>query len=71
MSLNSARAVNQVFDAYQKARVSFVQQVNDLAGNPKNIESLQTAGIMSLLRPLLLDSGMTSSHVKYHLNFNT
>lgn len=60
MSLNSARAVKQVFDTYEKSRVSFVQQVAELAQNPKNIEALQKADIMALLRPLLLDSGMAN-----------
>ena len=54
--MGSTRAVLQVFESYQKARVSFVQTVAELATRPQNIEALQNAGVMSLLRPLLLDS---------------
>merc|ERR1712224_848344 len=41
---------------YQKARVTFVQTVAELAHRPQNIEALQNAGVMQLLRPLLLDT---------------
>ena len=58
-----SRAVLAPFEAYQKARVTFVQTVAELATRPQNIEALQSAGIsrlitgvMSLLRPLLLDN---------------
>lgn len=44
-----------VFEQYQKARTQFVQSVAELASRPQNIETLQNAGVMSLLRPLLLD----------------
>lgn len=44
-----------VFEQYQKARTGFVQTVAELASRPQNIETLQNAGVMSLLRPLLLD----------------
>ena len=54
--MGSTRAVLQVFESYQKARVSFVQTVAELATRPQNIEALQNAGVMSLLRPLLLDN---------------
>ncbi len=50
------RAVLQVFENYQKARVAFVQSVADMASRPQNIEPLQNAGVMQLLRPLLLDN---------------
>ncbi|CAE7397623.1 Spag6 [Symbiodinium sp. CCMP2456] len=50
------RAVLQVFEEYQKARVTFVQTVADLATRPQNIDALQNAGVMALLRPLLLDN---------------
>ncbi|CAF3888796.1 unnamed protein product, partial [Rotaria sp. Silwood1] len=43
------------FEQYQKARLTFVQSVADLATRPQNIETLQNAGVMALLRPLLLD----------------
>eukprot|EP00002_Diphylleia_rotans_P003632 TRINITY_DN1250_c0_g1_i3.p1 TRINITY_DN1250_c0_g1~~TRINITY_DN1250_c0_g1_i3.p1 ORF type:complete len:454 (+),score=101.09 TRINITY_DN1250_c0_g1_i3:71-1432(+) len=54
--MGSVRAVLQVFEQYQKARVTFVQTVAELATRPQNIEALQNAGVMSLLRPLLLDN---------------
>lgn len=44
-----------VFEQYQKARTQFVQTAAELASRPQNIETLQNAGVMSLLRPLLLD----------------
>jgi len=51
-----SRAVLQVFEEYQKARVTFVQTIADLATRPQNIDALTNAGVMALLRPLLLDS---------------
>ena len=45
-----------VFEQYQKARVQFVQTIAEQASRPQNIEILQNAGVMSLLRPLLLDT---------------
>lgn len=44
------------FDEYQKARVTFVQKIADLAHRPQNIVALHASGVMPLLRPLLLDS---------------
>ncbi|CCW66380.1 unnamed protein product [Phytomonas sp. Hart1] len=52
----SNRQIIQTFEEYQKARVKFVQTVADLASKPQHIEALQQAGVMHLLRPLLLDS---------------
>ncbi|XP_076014376.1 sperm-associated antigen 6 [Genypterus blacodes] len=52
----SQRQIVQVFEQYQKARMQFVQTVSDLATRPPNIELLQNAGVLSMLRPLLLDS---------------
>jgi hypothetical protein len=51
-----SRTVLQPFEEYQKARISFVQNVAELAGRTQNIMALHSAGVMSLLRPLLLDS---------------
>ena len=51
-----SRAVLAPFETYQKARVTFVQTVAELATRPQNIEALQSAGVMALLRPLLLDN---------------
>ena len=51
-----SRAVLQPFEEYQKARITFVQTIAELATRPQNIEALHSAGVMSLLRPLLSDS---------------
>lgn len=51
-----SRAVLQVFENYQAARTTFVQTVAELAHRPQNIEALQNADVMALLRPLLLDT---------------
>ncbi|KAK9808858.1 hypothetical protein WJX72_005235 [[Myrmecia] bisecta] len=50
------RSVLQVFEKYQKERVAFVSAVAEMAKAPQNIEALQQAGAMALLRPLLLDN---------------
>jgi hypothetical protein len=39
-----SRAVLAPFEAYQKARVTFVQTIAELAQRPQNIEALQSAG---------------------------
>ncbi|EFJ51264.1 hypothetical protein VOLCADRAFT_109629 [Volvox carteri f. nagariensis] len=52
----ATRAVLQTFERYQKERVAFVTAVAEMAKNPQNIEALQQAGAMALLRPLLLDN---------------
>lgn len=44
------------FEAYQKARVQFVQAVAEAATRPQNVDVMQNAGVMQLLRPLLLDN---------------
>ena len=51
-----SQTVLQVFENYQKSRVQFVQQVAELATRPQNVEAMQNAGVMALLRPLLLDN---------------
>lgn len=51
-----SKALLQPFEDYQKARFTFVQSIADLAQRPQNIVALHSAGVMSLLRPLLLDS---------------
>jgi hypothetical protein len=48
-------SVLQHFEEYQKARVKFVQAVAQAADRPQNIEVMRGAGVMQLLRPLLLD----------------
>lgn len=52
----SARAVLSSFERYQKERVTFVKSVAEMAKAVQNVEALQQAGAMQLLRPLLLDS---------------
>jgi hypothetical protein len=49
-------SVLQPFEEYQKARVKFVQAVADASTRPQNIEVMNNAGVMQLLRPLLLDN---------------
>lgn len=44
-----SRAVLAPFEAYQKARVTFVQTVAELAQRPQNIEALQSAGKLFFL----------------------
>ena len=43
-----SRAVLAPFESYQKARVTFVQTVAELAQRPQNIEALQSAGKLTL-----------------------
>jgi hypothetical protein len=54
----------QIFEQYQKARVQFVQAVAEAATRPQNVDVMQNAGVMQLLRPLLLDnvSGAYRTH---------
>jgi len=40
----------------KKARINFVQTIADLASKSQNIEALNAAGVMALLKPLLLDT---------------
>ena len=51
-----SRELLRPFEEYQKARISFVQTIADLASKSQNIEALNAAGVMALLRPLLLDT---------------
>lgn len=52
-----------VFDQYQKARLLFVQSVADFASRPTNIQCLEAAGALDLLRPLLTDPVPSIQHV--------
>jgi hypothetical protein len=56
ISVSNTRVVLSVFDKYQKERLLFVQTIADLASRESNIEALQSAGVLALLRPLLLDT---------------
>ena len=51
-----SRAVLLPFEDYQKARITFVKSIVELATRHQNIEALHSAGVMGLLRPLLSDS---------------
>jgi HEAT repeat protein len=51
-----SRQLLQVFEKYQKARREFVQTIAEQASRPENIPNLMAAGVLSLLRPLLLDN---------------
>ncbi|XP_029680862.1 sperm-associated antigen 6-like isoform X1 [Formica exsecta] len=59
----TARSILQVFDQYQKARLLFVQSVADLSSKPNNIDCLEAAGVIDLLRPLLLDAVPSIQHM--------
>ena len=50
-----ATPVLHCFEEYQKARISFVQTIAELSTHQQNVEALYSAGVMSLLKPLLLD----------------
>ena len=63
----SGVSVLQHFEAYQKSRVSFVQAVAEAATRPQNIEVMQNAGVMQLLRPLLLDNVSTSTYLDIYI----
>ncbi|KAB0790956.1 hypothetical protein PPYR_02756 [Photinus pyralis] len=52
----TARSIFQVFDQYQKARISFVQTVGELALRSQNVEYLRQAGALELLQSLLSDT---------------
>ena len=45
-----------ILTAYAFTQVAFVQAVAEAATRPQNIEVMQNAGVMQLLRPLLLDN---------------
>lgn len=49
-------AILQHFEEYQRGRIKFVQSMAEAATRPQNIEIMNNAGVMQLLRPLLLDN---------------
>ncbi|KAJ8917374.1 hypothetical protein NQ315_002398 [Exocentrus adspersus] len=51
----TSRSILQIFDQYQRARLTFVQAIGDLALKSQNTEVLEKAGVLELLRPLLCD----------------
>ena len=60
-----SRAVLAPFEAYQKARVTFVQTVAELAQRPQNIEALQSAGKFNL-RSIVDSLASCGSHFACH-----
>lgn len=58
----ASRQILQVFENYQKSRTVFVQTIAELSSRPNNVDALQSAGVMALLRPLLLDTVPTVQH---------
>ena len=50
-----SRELIRPFEEYQKTRINFVQIIADLASKSQKIEALNVAGVMTLLRPILLD----------------
>lgn len=44
----TARTILQLFDNYQKERLTFVQTVADLALRPQNVELLEQAGVLGI-----------------------
>lgn len=54
-SIANTRAILISFEKFQKERLHFVQTVADHASREHNIEILQQAGVMQLLKPLLGD----------------
>ncbi|XP_076256219.1 uncharacterized protein LOC143193752 [Rhynchophorus ferrugineus] len=51
----TTRSILQVFENYQKARLTFVQTVADLALRSQNNEIMKKANILDLLKPLVND----------------
>ncbi|XP_061578243.1 sperm-associated antigen 6-like [Cololabis saira] len=51
----SQRRIIEVLEQFQKARLQFVQSIADLASRPENVEQLQNAEVLRLLRPLAMD----------------
>lgn len=62
-------SVLQHFEEYQRSRVKFVQAVAEAATRPQNIEVMNNAGVMQLLRPLLLDNVYKSSSLLFSYIF--
>ena len=57
------------FEEYQKARVKFVQAIAEAATRPQNIEVMNNAGVMQLLRPLLLDNVSSPQQITQLKNY--
>ena len=64
-----SRAVLAPFEAYQKARVTFVQTVAELAQRPQNIEALQSAGKLNIIKFSVLWSNLLTVSVTVHRRY--
>lgn len=62
-------SILQSFEEYQKARLKFVLAVAEASTRPQNIEMMNNAGVMQLLRPLLLDTVSLSTTSESHFLF--
>jgi len=51
-----SKEILAVFENYQNGRRKFSSRIAELSQRPRNIEALQEAGVLELLRPLLLDN---------------
>jgi hypothetical protein len=50
-----SRQIVTCFEDFQKARITFVQNVATFAERPQNIDALKESGVMFLLKPLITD----------------
>lgn len=54
-SIANTKSILSIFEKYQKERLHFVQTVAEHASRETNVDVLQQAGAMGLLKPLLGD----------------
>ena len=64
-----SRAVLAPFEAYQKARVTFVQTVAELAQRPQNIEALQSAGKLNIIKFSVFWTNLLTVSVTVHRRY--
>ena len=64
-----SRAVLAPFEAYQKARVTFVQTVAELAQRPQNIEALQSAGKLNIIKLSVFWTKLLTVSVTVHRRY--
>ncbi|XP_030759605.1 sperm-associated antigen 6-like [Sitophilus oryzae] len=51
----TSRSILQVFEDFQKARLTFSQTIADLALRPQNVQIMKNANVLDLLKPLIND----------------
>lgn len=51
----TAKSILNVFEQYQRSRLTFAQTINDLSSQSKNVEHLMKCNVIELLTPLLSD----------------